>query len=300
MYLLACIGCFVFHISYGEWFAWVLMLTVFLLPWLSLLLSLPAIFMTKVKLDCPTRAVMGTKLKVQLLIRSPFPMVPIQWKFSAHEHFTGKKLIFLGNSQLLADHCGKIDIRVLRVCRYDYMGLFRFPIRKKETAQILVQPKPVLVRDIPSLKKYIAGSWHPKPGGGFAENYDLRLYRPGDDLRQIHWKLSSKTAKLVLREPIIPIRGKLILSMLLRGNAQILDEKLGRLLYLSQYLLKKELIHEVYCLTGEGILHFAVEDPASLAAGLDKLLAASLTEQNNMQSPDAAWHYRIGGELDES
>ena len=37
-------GALVYYVSSGEWLSWVLLLTVVGLPWLSLLLSLPAIW----------------------------------------------------------------------------------------------------------------------------------------------------------------------------------------------------------------------------------------------------------------
>ena len=37
-----------------------------------------------------------------------------------------------------------------------------------------------------------------------SEVYQLREYRPGDDIRQIHWKLSSKLDELILKEASQP------------------------------------------------------------------------------------------------
>lgn len=43
-----------------------------------------------------------------------------------------------------------------------------------------------------------------RKGNDHSEIYDIREYMPGDDIRSIHWKLSSKTDKLILREPSDP------------------------------------------------------------------------------------------------
>ena len=45
-----------------------------------------------------------------------------------------------------------------------------------------------------------------RTGYDLAEVYALREYAPGDSLRQMHWKLSSKLDKLVVREPSLPVR----------------------------------------------------------------------------------------------
>ena len=42
-YLLLLIAAAVYYVASGEWISWILLLTVAGLPWLSLLLSLPAI-----------------------------------------------------------------------------------------------------------------------------------------------------------------------------------------------------------------------------------------------------------------
>lgn len=41
-------------------------------------------------------------------------------------------------------------------------------------------------------------------GSDLTEPFRLREYAPGDSLRQIHWKLSSKLDRLVIREPGMP------------------------------------------------------------------------------------------------
>ena len=156
-------------------------------------------------------------------------------------------------------------------------------------------PKP------PSLERYIAGAWRPKHGGGFAENHDLRLYRPGDDLRQIHWKLAAKTGKLIFREPIEPTRGKVLLTMELSGDPNTVDTKMGKLLWMSRYLLENDLHHDVRCLTGRGTESYTVTDEESLMQVLRSLLGAPKTQNGSLPlATDAAWQYRIGGGDDEA
>ena len=44
-----------------------------------------------------------------------------------------------------------------------------------------------------------------------SEMFQLREYRAGDDIRQIHWKLSAKTDELILREASQPESRELLL-----------------------------------------------------------------------------------------
>ena len=47
VYLATLLGCLVFYYFYREWFSWFALTLVFLLPFLSLALSLPAILTTR-------------------------------------------------------------------------------------------------------------------------------------------------------------------------------------------------------------------------------------------------------------
>lgn len=44
-----------------------------------------------------------------------------------------------------------------------------------------------------------------RPGDDPGETYDIREYRPGDSIRQIHWKLSGKLDSTVIREKSFPV-----------------------------------------------------------------------------------------------
>ena len=44
-----------------------------------------------------------------------------------------------------------------------------------------------------------------RPGVDLTETYQIREYIPGDSIRQIHWKLSNKFDKMIVRDPGLPI-----------------------------------------------------------------------------------------------
>ena len=50
-----------------------------------------------------------------------------------------------------------------------------------------------------------------RKGNDLSEIYDIREYVPGDDIRSIHWKLSSKTENLILREASDPSHYNVVL-----------------------------------------------------------------------------------------
>ena len=252
--------------------------------------------LTKVDLMCPEKVPMNSSVSVTLINHCSLPTPPIRWKFCAHEIFSGKKLVFADDAPFLADHCGGIHISLKSSRVYDYLGLISIPIGRNIQKTILVMPEVVPVKEIPSFKKYLSSGWKPKPGGGFSETYDLREYRPGDDLRQVHWKLAAKTGKIILREPTIPVRGKLLLSMCLYGTEGELDRKFGRLIYLANYFLEKNLTFELQCHTGHGNECYTINSRTEFSEALHRLLQSPLLAEDMTSTVNASWHYRIGGD----
>lgn len=45
-----------------------------------------------------------------------------------------------------------------------------------------------------------------KKGNDYSETFQLREYVPGDGIKQIHWKLSEKLDKLIVREASLPVQ----------------------------------------------------------------------------------------------
>ena len=148
----------------------------------------------------------------------------------------------------------------------------------------------------PDLNQFIARSWRPKFGGGFAENHELRPYRPGDSLNQIHWKLSAKTGDLILREPMEPNGNLVLVTMDLNGTPEELDHKFGRLLWPSGYLLENGLRHELRVLTADGPVSCPIINEPALTAAVDALLCCPAGDGTLLDADcGAAWQFHIGG-----
>ena len=154
----------------------------------------------------------------------------------------------------------------------------------------------------PDLTRYLARRWHPKPGGGYAEYHEIRQYHPGDNLNQIHWKLSAKVGDLMLREPMEPERGLMLLTMDLKGNPSELDVKFGYLLWLGTWLLEQKISFVVCVLTGNGIENRTVRDQWEFQKCMEMLLCAPLAQDGSVteRTFSAAWRHHIGGELSEA
>jgi len=149
-------------------------------------------------------------------------------------------------------HIGCICFEVKKIKVYDYTGLFCIPIKPPENRSTFVFPDMIPPDPMPVLPMDKVGGkgLKPKPGGGFSEDYDLREYRIGDPLNAIHWKLSSKLDEIIVREPLVSEKGKLLICIDLFGTSEELDSAFGQLFYIA-FILLQRMIEFNICWYGE-------------------------------------------------
>lgn len=301
LYLLGTAGCIAFFVGYQGWVAWVLMVLVAALPLLSLAVSLIPMLCTRPRADIPTVVTMGAQETLYVTIGNTIPSPPCRCQYRVRHSFTGESRRVNAGEALPTKHCGKIVCDQARFYVYDYLGMFR--LRKKlEPVQVIVRPVEIPMEVPLQLQRQTAHSWQPKYGGGFAEQHELRLYRPGDGLNQVHWKLSAKTGKLIIREPMVPRQGLNLLTLDLSGTPWQLDRKLGQLMGLAEQLLQMQLRFEIYALTGNGPVSIPVATREELIRAVDLLLAAPVAVDGSIADHGriASWQCHIGGDADES
>lgn len=296
-YLCVVLACTVFYLAYQEWLSWLALVGVLGLPWLSLLVSLPGIRTFRAEIQAPDRVPVGVPGDCSITGFGRFVVMPFFGRIRLTRTITGETWKFKDGGELPTEHCGALLAELEKVRFCDVLGLFRFRGKRLTHKTILVWPKPQPPEDVPDLSRYLARAWRPKPGGGFAENHEMRLYRPGDSLNQVHWKLTAKTGQLIIREPMEPQRDLVLLTMDISGAAEELDRKFGRLLWLGDYLLEQGIAFEVRALAGEGILAYGVAGEEDLETCLKELLCASPAGEGSIrdQNYPAAWQYHVGG-----
>ncbi len=104
--------------------------------------------------------------------------------------------------------CGEVWIRCARAQLCDVLELFRLLCRPFAEVHSTVYPAEYPVSVAPSQMasgiSRAEGLTQNRRGSDPSETFDIREYVPGDDVRTIHWKLSSKTDTLIVREPSDP------------------------------------------------------------------------------------------------
>lgn len=102
---------------------------------------------------------------------------------------------------LLATKRGQIRLEATRAHTLFPFGLFLKKGRYPTETHLLVSPpiKPLTLRFVDELVGEGQGESIPQRGDG-TQLYNLRLYRPGDDSRAIHWMTTARTSQLIVRE----------------------------------------------------------------------------------------------------
>lgn len=299
-WLLSVLCSLVFLVLYQRWLAWLMMGAILLIPLLSLLISLPAMLCARLSLDLPEEIGQGEPLAFSFTCKGPLPPPSWRCRVEVTHILSGERKRLRPRDLLLNRHCGQMICRLKRVRVCDYLGIFALPLRGQREYRYMVQPAPLPMPSEQVLRMEKICTWKPK-AGGFAENHDLRLYRSGDSVRQIHWKLSAKTGKLIIREPLVPAPGRVLVRLELRGTAEQLDRILGRVLWLGTQLVEEGIPFELQQLTGNGFETFKIENPQQLRRRMERLLCSGPALEGSVfdRAENATRIYDIGGEPDE-
>ena len=296
IYLLCLLGSVLFYFLYQQWFSFVLLILVITFPWLSLALSYPAMRAAAVEIRCPGITRLGVPSRSAMQVTCPYPTPPVECKLRLLNNLSGDRYLGVPGELIPTEHCGRITVTVPRCVVYDYLGLFAKKLPEQAARTVYVLPKPV-AGELPQTGIRNDSALRPKPGGGLSEHYELRLYRPGDELRSIHWKLSAKTGSLIYREAMVQAKQGYVLNMTLSGTPEQLDKKLGELLWTSRILLREKCPHQLRCLTGKGTVSFSVGSENELEQVLCELISMPCaTGENIPETTDAFWQQNIGGE----
>ncbi|MEG0663382.1 MAG: DUF58 domain-containing protein, partial [Anaerovoracaceae bacterium] len=101
-----------------------------------------------------------------------------------------------------------------------------------------------------------------KSGLDVSELFSLREYEEGDEIRKIHWKLSSKIDKTIVREFSLPLNYSVFLLIeLVKVEEELMDKGLETFLSLSRTLLMNGVNHNLaWYDDGEGEFHVTALD----------------------------------------
>lgn len=290
IYCMALAGALLFQITNENYLAHFLLALMIVLPLLSLALSLPGMAGCRLFLSAdPPQLARGEAGTWRLSVenRSPLPLARMSLRLETRNLLTGschrQKLAFTGLARRAPEelnvdtaHCGLLEFRAYKVRVWDYLGLFSLPCAQPQSTRLSVDPVPVdpgpvNIPEGQGVRPQSSGAARRGPG----EDYDLREYRPGDPMRSVHWKLSSKWDELIVREQAETVTPLPVLAFDWFGSPDRLDRVLDRLSGLSRVLLAVQRPHMLVWLDRDGTpARRVVNDEKDLRDSLLSLLSA--------------------------
>ena len=251
-YILAVAGAYIFKLSYLGWFGGFFLSAVEFMPLFILLVSLSGMLRTKVSVRAPQTALCGSDAELIITVRTGIlPLGRLSLLLRIKNIYTGEYTeqrmhwdMLTGGTlhiSLPTEYCGKLvcDISGLRCC--DILRLVSIRRKAPVPVSCVIMPPAIApegLRDI-SAELEARTVLKPKPGGGYSEEHELREYRPGDMVNSIHWKLSSKTDKTIVREPLTSAEAKVY--VIITGQS---SRALGNARSISLSLCELEQEHE--------------------------------------------------------
>lgn len=148
------------------------------------------------------------------------PFVRLRWRWIAPEAVVSSEPKGLRRVESASlRRRGRIAIIERELVVEDAFGLSRVRWRHRQSATLVVHPHVGALRAMPTLLAMTGGEDFPHPMGvAEGDRIELRRYEPGDSARFVHWKVFSRTRRLMVRMPEKALtRSRRIIAYLVAG-----------------------------------------------------------------------------------
>ncbi|MCM1308691.1 MAG: DUF58 domain-containing protein [Butyrivibrio sp.] len=221
-------------------------------------LVMPSLLISTEQTDIRAGTFAGLVCRVSSSGYYPFPRISASYKI---RHLNGNDAhtlktdysVFHGSRDyrldLKLDYCGVYELACEELLAYDFFGIFARRLECPKPVNIIVMPEDIEVgADMEALGLFEDRDAYSDPlaGNDVSEIKELRAYREGDRLSQVHWKLSGKSEELIVKEYEKQMGAcvALVCGGLCGGLAQITEYY--ELLYsFAQRLLEEEIFFEL-------------------------------------------------------
>lgn len=235
------------------------------LPGVSLVCSLPGMLGARLSLSVErpwARKGEAIPLRLRVWNAGPFPSGRLRARLTVENTLTGQRqrerfsLTAAPRPQVVehrlsSQACGWVTCRLERPWVCDYLGLFALPVlgrAGREAGAFFwpgVHPLFAQVREgaVPDSEgeRYSQA----RPGDDPTELFALRDWREGDRLSRVHWKLSRKLGRPLVKELGRPLSDHRLFVLDMNGTGQQADTLLDAFASLSCFLAEREVPHRV-------------------------------------------------------
>ena len=315
LYTVLLVASVFFYILYEHAFSFYLFAFLFLVPVVLLIMTIYTARRTKVSfVESNTTAGRSARIPVKLRVTNnsmlPCPnlLIEIEYCNLLDGRNTVMKIntpVYPKESQLMTltvsgMHCGTVNFRIKRCRISDMLKLFTLRIGKKEsdapdktcTLTILPEYTPLenSISDYSEMGLETDEYSKTKKGDDPSEIFDIRDYADGDKLNRVHWKLSAKQDKTMVKDYSLPLTNSIMLMLDLVKPSNDGDElaKFDSLIEtaasLSQHLLDNGVPHRVvfFDKINNRLVVENITDEESHGEMIAMLLRAQMCDKNSI------------------
>ena len=302
-YLILLISISGLYIITNQYFIFILLIFFSIFPVFSLIFLILSYRRIKVDFEIPheIKKSQAALINVTLNNSSYFPVSGAVLYLTCRNNLTGKEndvrtFCTIGNKNInrisftVSDmNAGRISVILNRMKVCDFLGIFSLSKNIKKEKSGLIYPEKYEVKIAMQHQAEINGDGEhysqTKKGQDVNDIFALREYIPGDEIRKIHWKLSAKQSKLVVRDFGLSLNYPIFLLLEIfnkkNENAdKALDACMMTFVSVSQSLIEKGISHNIAWYDSESE-SFIVKDIESM-----DVLEAYLPELLSIQSYD--------------
>ncbi len=179
---------------------------------------------------------------------------------------------------LSSGYAGQLRISVEECRVYDFLHLFYLAYRAAKDREVLVWT--AFVDGEEAEERFSRMEGFPgehesrRRGVEYNPDYEIREYAAGDELKNIHWKLSAKQDKLMVRERLASGREKISVLLPLGDNPDENDALMESLYGMCRLLLAKEYPVQLFWQGGrQQLCSRYIAEPGELENAMEEILS---------------------------
>ena len=288
LYSISLIAAFIFFLFYKMWLSWYILIALLTIPVFALIVTIAASLTVKFSIVNPAVTVKGKPAFIKLSIEgiaSAFSFYKV--KMITTDHMAGtqeKKVIVICDNgvtkiPLETDHCGAYSYKLSKLKVYDLLGFFHFDQNINKDIELLVKPSPEMPGYMPDMYGFKAKNLR-KSSKPNSEIYDIRDYQLGDPVKTIHWKMSAKKDKYLVKEPLEEYGGYSRVILKMTDDRDELDLHLGQILFTSKFFIDHEVAHIIRVIPPDSReVAFSIESNIDLERALHTILHMRIPEE---------------------
>lgn len=297
-YLILFISILGLYIFTNQYFIFILLLFFSIFPIFSFILLILSYRRIAVDFEIPHEITKSEAALINFTLNNSsfFPVSGAVLYLTCRNNLTGKEndikmFCAIGNknatriSFAVSDmNAGRISIILNKIKACDFLGLFSLSKNINNEKSGLIYPEIYEVKIDMQHHTEINGDGEHysqiKKGQDVNDIFALREYIPGDEIRKIHWKLSAKQSKFIVRDFGLSLNYPILLLLEIFNNKnensdKALDACVKTLVSISQSLIEKGICHNIawYDSASERLVVKEIESLDALEVYLPELLS---------------------------